>query len=263
MKYSRFEGMALAIGTAAIAGTILASFNGRPMIEEIAAQLLLLVVLIAAVHYGRNGGFLAAVAAIVVYIAMRSPLLVRGLTPNLLVLIVVRTGAYGVVGIIGGEVCGRIKYLLARLEGGMNLDEETGVYNESFVARLLDESIGIHSRYKVPFSIALFGLSPALTSELRPSRRRSLLRAVANHIRNDVRLVDDVGRLTDGTFVLVMPQTPRAGGEIAAKRVRVGIRELLGARDESVTVRLLSAPEDSTELDRLRGTMTESAEDAA
>ncbi len=263
MKYARFEWLALAVGGAAIAGTIVSSLAGRPPVEEMAGQILLFVVLFSAVHYGRNGGFLAALGAIVVYIAMRSPLLVQGLTPGLLELIAVRMAAYGLVGIVGGEVCGRIKYVLARLEGGGNIDEETGVYNEQYVAHVLSDSLALHARYKVPFSIALLTLSPALTSDLRPSRRRSLLRAVASNVRNGVRLVDDVGRSSDGTFVLVMPHTPKAGGKIAGDRVRKGLLELLGARDASVTVRVLAAPEDASELAGLLDTMDGGAGEAA
>lgn len=263
MKYSRFELLTLTVGALAIGGTIVASLGSHPGVEEIAAQLLLFLVLAAAVHFGRNGGFFAAVGAIVVYIAMRSPLLLQGLTPDLLTLIAVRMATYGAIGIIGGEVCGRIKYVMARLEGGANVDYETHLYNEAYVGRLLAENLALQARYKAPFAVAIYTLSPALTSELRPSRRLSLLRAVANHIRNDVRLVDDVGRLGDGRFVLVMPHTPKAGGEVAGGRVREGIRELLGARDESVSFQLLAAPEDLSELNRIRDELAEAAEAAA
>ena len=79
-----------------------------------------------------------------------------------------------------------------------------------------------------------------------------MMRAVATHIRDDVRLVDDVGRLDDGRFVLLFPQTPKAGGGVAAERVSETVRDLLGARDESVSTRVLGAPEDLTELQSLR-----------
>lgn len=254
MKYSRFELLALAVGGLAIASTVMASVMGRaPMLEEVVAQVLLLVVLVGAVHWGRNGGFITAVGAIVFYIAMRAPLLVsEGITIAMLELILVRMVAYGMVGIIGGEVCGRIKYLLARLESSSNIDEETQLYNQTYVGRLLTQSLALHARYRTPFSVGLLTLTPALTSELKPARRRSLLRAVANHVRNDVRLVDDVGRLDDGTFVLILPNTAKTGGEIAGGRVRESVRELLGARDESVVMRILGVPEDLSELTELR-----------
>jgi hypothetical protein len=111
--------------------------------------------------------------------------------------------------------------------------------------------VGQHSRYGTPFSLALIEMSSALTSELKPSRLRSLLKAIANHIRNDVRLVDDVARLDDGRFVLLFSHTLREGGGVAAERVRSGVRDLLGARDESVTARVLGAPEDMVEIEDL------------
>lgn len=259
MKYAQFERLALAVGVIAVVGSIMASWNTQPVVEEMVAQFLLLVVLFGAVHWGRRGGFFAALFAIIVYMAMLAPLLFgEGLTPDLLELVILRTAAYGVVGILGGEVCGRIKYVLARLEGGANLDDETHLYNQAYLGRILEASLGMHARYKTPFSLVLITLAPALTSELKPSRRRSLLRAVANHIRNDVRLVDDVARLDDGTFVMLLPQTPKTGGEIAAGRVREGLRELLGARDESVVARVLGVPEDLTELNSLRDSIVES-----
>lgn len=251
MKYSQFERLVLAVGVVAIGGTILATYP-HFVLEEVVAQLLLLIVLVGAVHWGRRGGFVAAVFAIIVYLAMRAPLLVsEGLTPDLLYLVIVRTVAYGVVGILGGEVCGRIKYFLASLQSTENLDGETRLYNQAYLARIIASNLGIQSRYKAPFAVVLITLSPALTSELRPSRRHSLLRATANHIRNDVRLVDDVGRLEDGTFAVILPQTPKSGAEVAATRVTAGLRDLLGAREESVSARVLGAPEDMTELTSL------------
>jgi GGDEF domain-containing protein len=229
------------------------SLHGRPATEEVVAQLMLLGVLFGAVHWGRNGGFVAAVLAIGAYIALRAPLIVtEGFSTDLLALVGLHMVTYGFVGIVGGEVCGRIKYTLVRLEHGVNIDADTRVYNERFVGRLLESNLALHARYRLPFSIGLMTLSPALTSDLRPTRRKSLLRAVATHIREDVRLVDDVGRIDDGRFILVFPQTPKAGGTVAAERVSETVRNLLGARDESVSTKVLGAPEDLTELQSLR-----------
>lgn len=262
MKYSRFEWLALIVGGAAILGTILTSLRSRPMVEEIVAQLLLLAVLFGAVHWGRNGGFIAAVVAIIVYIGMRTPLFMsEGLTTDLLVLVGVRTLTYGFVGIVGGEVCGRIKYFLAKLAGGLNLDDDTHVYNEQFIGRLLESNLAQHARYRKPFSIGLMTLAPGLTSDLKPSRRRSLLRAVANHVRNDVRLADDVGRLDDGRFVLIFPQTPKADAQVGAGRVCEAVRDLLGARDESVSMMVLGTLEDLTGLQSLRDAVLQAHED--
>ena len=44
---------------------------------------------------------------------------------------------------------------------------------------------------------------PELFKDLRTSKQRSIVRGVANHIRNDIRLVDEAGRLEDGQFIVI------------------------------------------------------------
>jgi GGDEF domain-containing protein len=249
VKYSRFEWLTIAVGGVAILATAAVALQPRPDWTEIAAQLLLLPVLISAVHWGRKGGLVGALAATLAYLMLRLPSIVSvGLGPDVLQLVLIRTVTYGFVGIIGGEMCGRIKYFFARLEDSCSIDEHARVYNQRFIAQLLSTHLGEAARYGAVFSIAIIELAPSLTAELRVSRVRTLVRAVADHIRNDVRLVDDVGRLDDGRFVLVFPHTPKDGAVVAATRVRMGVRDVLGAKDESVTCTVSSSAEDGAEL---------------
>ncbi|MBE0477141.1 MAG: diguanylate cyclase [Coriobacteriia bacterium] len=246
MTYERFERLVLYVGAAAIIGAMTISLGRRAVLEELAGQVLLLVVLIGAVHWGRRGGFLAAVVASSAYFAIRVPTVVSegGLTADVASMLAVRVGAYGVIGILGGELCGRIRYIFARLEDASRIDEWTRVFNQRAVARSIAGCHGQHLRYGSEYSVVLLALAPQLTAELRVSRQKSLLRRVANHVRTDLRLVDEVGRLDDGRFCAVLPQTGRSGALVAAERVRTGVRELLGARDASVTVEVLGTPDD-------------------
>ena len=88
-------------------------------------------------------------------------------------------------------------------------------------------------------------LSPALTRRAAGRRDAALARCApsADHIRNDVRLVDDVGRLDDGTFVLVLPaHAARAAARSRPSACAPGVRELLGAqRRVGRRARVLSA----------------------
>jgi GGDEF domain-containing protein len=237
VKYSQFEWLTVGIGTVAIAGTV---------VSALVAQLLLLTVLVGAVHWGRNGGLVSALGATLVYLAMRLPNVVSGGSEaEVLQLLLVRSATFGLIGIVGGEICGRIKYFFARLEDSCSIDENSRVYNQRFVAQLLDNSLGSAERYGTQFSIVLLALAPVLTDGLRPARVRTLVRSVANHIRNDVRMIDDVGRLDDGRFVLVLPHTPKQGAAIAGARVRAGVRELVGAKDESVTAIVYGSADDA------------------
>lgn len=252
MRYGIFEKFAIVLGGGAVLSALF--LEASPPLTEVLAQLLLFGVVIGAVHWGRKGGMVAALGASLVYILLQAPVLIaqQGMTVNLLVPVLVRVLTYGVVGIGGGELCARIKYVFAGMEGNSSIDEWTRVYNQRQISRLIDTAHGLHARYGAPYSVIVVTLAPGLTADLRPSKQRTMLRAVADHIRGNIRLVDDVGRLDDGRFIVLLPQTPRAGGTIAGERVRTGVRDLIGAKDESVSAGVLSAPEDSAELDALR-----------
>lgn len=159
-------------------------------------------------------------------------------------IVVVRAATFGMIGIGGGEICSRIKYFFARFEDGLSIDEHSRLYNQRFVCQLLETNLAESRRYGTEFSVATIALSPLLTSELRPAKARSLVRTVADHIRYDVRLIDDAGRLDDGRFILLLPHTSKTGGRVASDRVQIGVRNVLGAKDESVTVSLLGSTED-------------------
>jgi hypothetical protein len=45
--------------------------------------------------------------------------------------------------------------------------------------------------------------------------------------------------------VMVLPHTPKDGATIAAARVRAGVRELVGAKDESVTALVYGSADDA------------------
>ncbi|PKQ38785.1 MAG: hypothetical protein CVT59_01510 [Actinobacteria bacterium HGW-Actinobacteria-1] len=247
MKYSRFELLMISLGVIVVVGSvILGPGTATVSWQEVIAQVLILGVLAAALHWGRDGGSVAAFAAILVYVIMRIPLLsTLGPSQNLIIMIVTRALTYALVGIIGGEFFGRIKYVFARIDGNSMLDELTQVYNRTYCSQSLKSGLGQFQRYQTPFSIAILSLAPGLLSDLRPSRQRLLLRSVATHIRNDVRLVDDVGYLGDGRFIIMLPQTPKTGAEIASDRIRRSVRDLVGAKDDSVTSTPLGCPGDS------------------
>jgi hypothetical protein len=251
VKYSRFEWLTIGVGAVAIGGTVMSALLPHPDWIELIAQLLLLGVLVGAVHWGRNGGLVSALGATLVYLAMRLPNIVAGGSEaDVLRLLLVRGATFGLVGIVGGEVCGRIKYFFARIDDSCSIDE-------SFVAQLLDSSLGSADRYDTSFSIVVLTLAPVLTDGLRPARVKTLVRSVANHVRNDVRMIDDVGRLDDGRFVMVLPHTPKDGATIAGARVRAGVRELVGAKDESVTALVYGSANDAAAIralaDSIRG----------
>lgn len=255
MKYSRFELLALSVGSVSIVGTVLSSLRSGLSIEEIVAQVLLLVVLVGAVHWGRKAGLVTAILAIVTYVCMRVPLLLRdGFSTDVVGLLLIRTVTYGAVGIAGGRLCSRIRYLLARLESATNIDESSGLFNERFITRTLWSMIGQYERYQRAFSVVTVSIvDPSMTGSKHAPPQR-ILRAVATEIRGGLRLVDDVGRLDDGRFLLVLPHTDKSGAQVAANRVSERIRRMVGSNAEWVRATVFGAEEDLGAIKDLCGT---------
>lgn len=254
MQYSRFEQLIIGVGGLAILGSLALSLqSGGPGLVEVVAQLLLFAVLVVAVHWGRRAGMYAALAASLIYIAMRIPVLSssENLTIEGLLFMVARIAAFGLVGIVGGEVCSRIKYVFARFDDSNTIDDWSRVYNQRHASKAIEQARGRYARYGEPFSLVLIALSPAITVDMTPQRQRSLIRAVANYLRDDIRMVDEVGRLDDGRFVVLLPHTPREGGEVVTARLSAGVRQTIGAKPESVTVQCMGAAEDTMALGAL------------
>lgn len=261
MKYSQFEKLVITLGAAAILGTLLLSLpSGGPGLTEIIAQLMLLLVLVVAVHYGPKGGLIAAIVASVIYIAMRIPTLAGDMTLGVSAMVLVRLAAYGLVGVVGGELCGRIKYVFARYDDSSTIDDWSHVYNQRYAARALEQALGRFTRYGEAFSVVVIALSPSLTSELRPSRQRALVRGVANCLRDDIRMVDEVARLNDGRFLILLPHTPREGAMVVNARLEAGVCHTLGAREASVTANFFGAAEDGPALEALASDIADKTE---
>jgi hypothetical protein len=108
-------------------------------------------------------------------------------------------------------------------------------------------------RYGRPLAIVTISLEPSVLANLRPRRQRELLRDVGNRIRNGVRLVDDVGRLDDGMFMLVLPCTEPAGAQIVANRISASVRSLLGVQDPMVSAEVLGSEKDLDAIRQLCG----------
>ncbi|MHB8049609.1 MAG: GGDEF domain-containing protein [Coriobacteriia bacterium] len=252
MKYARFEILALVLGTVAIVGSLFLPPTRQTIPTEAVAQFLLILVLASALHWGRNGGFVAALVAIAIYVGIRYPVLTaEGLSPDVVTMIISRALAYTIIGLVGGELAGRVKYLLARSEHDAMIDPVTRVYSARYAGQAIASALGKHCRYGTSCSILNLTISPAVWSDLKSSRMNSLMRRVASHLRNDVRLVDDVAYHENGGFVLILPETGAESAGIVAKRLRAGVVDVAGCGTDEVTARVLTCGADDAELEAL------------
>jgi GGDEF domain-containing protein len=242
MDYARFERLIVGVGAAAIVASAALSLVPGPDVVELIAQLLLLSVLVGAVQWGRRGGTVAAVASIVVYAVMRVPVIASGgLTADMVRLIALRAVSYGLLGIVGGEACTRIKYALARAQDSCAIDESTRLYTPRYLGRLLEMSIASYRRYGVKFSVIVIALSETALGGATHTKPGARVRAIAVQIRSDLRLVDEVGRLPAGAFVAILPQTTLQGADIVAARLRGMLGEYFDIGEGDIDMRVLSA----------------------
>ncbi len=253
MHISKFERLVLLLGASIVFATLAFTFTGNgPETAESVALIMLFIVLAVAVRYGRRGGLVAAVIASGVYILMRAPLLSSGpLSPAALTMVLAQLAAFGLVGIVGGELCARINYLIADLNDGSAIDEWSRVYNQKHAAASLTRALARFTRYGEEFSLLVVTLSDAVFADYSPAAKRKIIRGLANHIRTDVRVVDEVARLDDGRFAVMLPHTPKAGGEVVRARLTGGLQSALGSRDNTVKVVCLSVPDDDVSLTSL------------
>jgi len=235
MRYTRFEELVLIIGGVTILGSIAVSYTGGPPeLAAVTAQLMLFAVLAVAVRYGRRGGLVAAIVASAVYTVIRfDTFMLLEASYSALFVLTAHLIAFGVVGVAVGEMCSQAKYRMASLEGANAVDEWSRVFNQRWAHRALDAARGRYRRYNEPFSIVIVSVAHRVFDGLTPSRQRVVVRGIADHVRADVRVVDEVARLDNGLFVVLLPHTPKSGGEVAANRLMKGTVAALGARDES------------------------------
>jgi GGDEF domain-containing protein len=245
VDYARFERLIIGVGAAVIVGTAAISLGTSADPIELVGQLLLLAVLFGAVRWGRHGGTIAAVAALVVYVAVKG-IAVSGSfgDPGLLRMLVLRATMYGLVGVAGGEACSRMKGYFALAHDARAVDESSTAYTPRFIARLLDEAVATNERYGLAFSVLVISVDGRSTTGMGAAEAAGVLRTTAIRLRKGLRLVDEVGRLPWGAFAIILPQTGRVGAQIAGDRLRADLREALRVDDAAITVRTLTASED-------------------
>jgi GGDEF domain-containing protein len=163
-------------------------------------------------------------------------------------MLTVRVLTYAFVGIVGGEIAGRFKYFFFRMEDTALIDHVTGVYNSRYAGTAIGTGVGLYRRYQVPYSVIVLTCRLHETITTKPKRFRASVRHVANHVRNDIRVVDDLAHLGEGVFAVLLPHTPIEGARVCANRVTDSVRELLGTDAAELTSEVFSAATDGDAL---------------
>ncbi len=104
------------------------------------------------------------------------------------------------------------------------LDETTGAYTLDHLRAELERELGKTRRYKHPTSVLVTRIRGA--EALSPEDQKSVLTSTAGFLVRNLRNVDVLFRVGPFRFVSLMPETPPAGADVAAGRVRTRIPDL-------------------------------------
>ena len=169
MEYRRFERLVIGSAAVLVALTLAVSAaSGGVDAAEFIGQLAVVGVVASAVHWGRKVGTFAALAACLLYLALRLPMLANEPSMEVFLLVVTRFAGYCIIGIVGGELFARVKYLFASSTESNVIDDWSRVYNQRYLAKALERALERHTRYQEPFSIIILGLAPSITASRRP-----------------------------------------------------------------------------------------------
>ena len=139
-------------------------------------------------------------------------------------------------------------------------DSLTGLHSRDYFHAEIEQEILRASRSGRPFALAMFDLDglKAANDRFGHASGDTLLRAVADTLRGDIRITDVAARYGGDEFVLLLPETDLNGAMLVADKVRVDIARLALPHDglvirTSASIGLVTFPDDgrtSTELMR-------------
>ena len=92
-------------------------------------------------------------------------------------------------------------------------------------------------RYSVFVSLVVFDLS-FLEEHFGPDTA-SIISRLSQETRNNVREIDVVSVVDDDKLVLLLPETPRQGAEMAGRRVRELLRDRLSGEEDDLSERVI------------------------
>jgi GGDEF domain-containing protein len=257
MEYRQFERLIIGVTLIFVVGATAASWQtvtGLAVPIELAGQVGILLVLAVALHWGRKGGTAAALVASGLYLAIQAPHISSG-TPSSagVLLIVSRVAGYLLLGIVGGEIFGRIKYAFAESKDASSIDSFSRVYSERFAKRASQQALARAQRYGEPFSIVFVELEGYFASHSDTKQLKAMVRSVANVLRDDVRISDDVAYLKDGRFAVLLPHTSASSVGVVASRLAMTVGMAHGVKREHVVTQSWSTPDDTAAIEAFCG----------
>jgi GGDEF domain-containing protein len=227
---------------------------------EVIATLLFLPIFLAFVYRGVVGGVVAALAAIAMYALLRYPAIEAVGAGEYTGLIVSRSAAYLIFGVVGGWAMQVLEGSLEKLELYDEIDDETGLYNARHLLLQTDLEMARARRYQTLFSVVVLDVPAGPLQGLSSRQRRAVLRDLGRQLREGARNVDHVVHAHDGTthrLAAILPETAGTGAEVFRHRFADRVAAFLTARGAAtdateVESSSITYPGDDDAMDALR-----------
>lgn len=131
-------------------------------------------------------------------------------------------------------------------------DEVTEVYKQRFLEAALQKEVRRAARYSDELAIVLIEVDhmDAFSAAHEAADVAALLREIAGVLGQQVRSFDMMGRRGDAGFLLILPQTHRAGASEVGERMREAIANHAfgnGAEGTTVSLGVAAFPHDASE----------------
>ncbi|MHB0977248.1 MAG: nucleotidyl cyclase domain-containing protein [Candidatus Aquicultorales bacterium] len=253
-RFRRYEILITLAGSLSIVVSAVVSFLRGGDIFDFLGQLLIIPVLLASLHYGRTGGIVAAVIASLVFLTAEGAQVDIVSPATLMRLFGIKTLGYFIVGFVGGEAMNAVRFYFARSGGTGGVDPGSGLYVADFITGMIEKAVFLYERYSAVFSLVVLELDGKALAQAPAFQRDRYLAELGNLFKANLRIVDEIGRLDDYAFAILLPYTELRGAQAAAERIGMKVAEYYGLPlRELVSIRVYGVPEHLVELRDLCG----------
>ncbi|MBV9662547.1 MAG: diguanylate cyclase [Actinobacteria bacterium] len=260
ISYHQARILVLVAGLLILLVTALVMYVRRVETVEVAAILFFLPIFVAFVFWEIVGGLTAGVAASIGYVLLRLPAIHAVGGGKFTGLIVSRSLAFVIFGVIGGAADKQLESSLTKLDLYDQVDDHTGLFNARFFVQDTDLEMSRSKRYHTIFSVAVVDVPLEALQPLGRRGQQQMLRQLGQALRDSVRTVDRAVYADDGKFhrlAVVLPETGKEGVTIFADRLAQKVTELVSQKGASVGAggipgAAFTFPDDEQGLEQLR-----------
>jgi GGDEF domain-containing protein len=132
------------------------------------------------------------------------------------------------------------------------IDPHTGAYNQSFLAKKLEEETYRSARYNSHFTTVVFRFA-SVFSQLDKEKADSIYRMLAVAASRDTRYSDFVATLENYGLAVIFTMTSKPSSEVPLNRLLLRFEDILKKEgiEGKPEVRVYGFPEDKTEIEKL------------